>query len=107
VVQGCRGKFEPEGVFYAYRDDGADGADTLRWLAAQPWCDGKLGMSGRSYGRLVQWQAAAQGDVPLTAIAPPVITGVYFGECHRIGGAVQWVRGKVRPHSLKTCRIRV
>lgn len=90
VVQDCRGKFESEGVFYAYRDDGPDGADALRWLAAQPWCDGKIGMSGRSYGGIVQWQAAAQGDVPLTAMAPQVIMGDYFGEYHRVGGAVQW-----------------
>jgi putative CocE/NonD family hydrolase len=38
----------------------------------------------------VQWQAAAQGDVPLTAMAPQAIMGDYFGEYHRIGGAVQW-----------------
>lgn len=90
VVQDCRGKFESEGVFEAYRDDGPDGRDTLAWLAAQPWCDGKIGMSGRSYGGIVQWQAAAHGGAPLTAIAPQVIMGDYFGEYHRVGGAVQW-----------------
>ena len=90
LIQDCRGKFESEGTFYAYRDDGPDGADTLAWIAAQPWCNGKIGMSGRSYGGIVQWQAAAQGGVPLTAMAPQVIMGDYFGEYHRIGGAVQW-----------------
>lgn len=90
VVQDCRGKFESGGSFYAYRDEGPDGHDTLRWLADQPWCDGKIGMSGRSYGGIVQWQAATQGPSPLTAMAPQVIMGDYFGEYHRIGGAVQW-----------------
>lgn len=90
VVQDCRGKFESEGAFYAYRDEGPDGQDTLHWLAAQPWCDGKIGMSGRSYGGIVQWQAATAGPSPLTAMAPQVIMGDYFGEYHRVGGALQW-----------------
>lgn len=90
VVQDCRGKYESEGVFYAYRDDGPDGYDALEWIAQQPWCDGKIGMSGRSYGGLVQWQAAGQGSTRLSALAPQVIMGDYFGEYHRIGGAVHW-----------------
>jgi len=90
VIQDCRGKYESEGSFYAYTDEGRDGHDTLEWIAAQPWCNGKIGMSGRSYGGIVQWQAAVQGSPHLTAIAPQVIMGDYFGEYHRIGGAVQW-----------------
>src|SRR6478672_4147914 len=58
VIQDDRGKFESEGVFYAYHDDGPDGHDSLEWIANQPWCDGKIGMSGRSYGGIVQWQLA-------------------------------------------------
>ena len=27
-----------------------DGAETVEWLAAQPWCSGKVGMWGISYG---------------------------------------------------------
>jgi uncharacterized protein len=47
-------------------------------------------MSGRSYGGIVQWQAAPYRSPHLTAIAPQVIMGDYFADCHRIGGAVQW-----------------
>lgn len=90
VVQDCRGKFQSEGEFYAYRDDGPDGHDTLEWIAGQSWCNGRIGMSGRSYGGLVQWQAAPHGSPHLTALAPQVIMGDYFGEYHRTGGAVQW-----------------
>ncbi len=90
VIQDDRGKFESEGVFYAYHDDGRDGHDSLAWIAAQPWCDGKIGMSGRSYGGIVQWQLAPYRSPYLTALAPQVIMGDYFGGCHRIGGAVQW-----------------
>ncbi len=90
VIQDDRGKFESEGRFYAYFDDGPDGHDSLEWIASQPWCDGKIGMSGRSYGGIVQWQLAPYRSPYLTALAPQVIMGDYFGDCHRIGGAVQW-----------------
>ena len=90
VIQDDRGRFESEGTFYAYHDDGRDGHDTLEWIANQPWCDGKIGMSGRSYGGIVQWQLAPLRSPYLTALAPQVIMGDYFSECHRIGGAVQW-----------------
>ena len=39
---------------------------------------------------LFQWQLARFRSPYLTAMAPQVIMGDYFGDCHRIGGAVQW-----------------
>ena len=90
VIQDNRGRFKSEGVFYSYHDDGRDGHDSLAWIAGQPWCNGKIGMSGRSYGGIVQWQAAPYRSPHLTAIAPQVIMGDYFSDYHRIGGAVQW-----------------
>ncbi|MDH3305972.1 MAG: CocE/NonD family hydrolase [Acidimicrobiia bacterium] len=90
AVQDCRGRFQSKGEFYAYMDDGRDGHDTLEWIANQPWSNGRIGMSGRSYGGLVQWQAAPHRSPHLTALAPQVIPGDYFSEIHRIGGAVQW-----------------
>ncbi len=90
VIQDCRGRFESEGTFYPYRDDGRDGHDTLEWISTQPWYDGTIGTSGRSYGGLFQWQLARYGSPYLTAMAPQVIMGDYFGDCHRQGGAVQW-----------------
>jgi len=90
VLQDCGGRFESEGTFYPYRDDGPDGHDTLEWISTQAWYDGKIGTSGRSYGGLFQWQLAPHGSPYLTAMAPQVIMGDYFGDCHRIGGAVQW-----------------
>jgi hypothetical protein len=91
VIQDARGKYESAGAaFYAYHDDGRDGHDALAWIAEQPWCDGKIGMSGRSYGGIVQWQLAPYRSPHLTCLAPQVIMGDYFADCHRIGGAVQW-----------------
>ena len=90
VIQDCRGRFESEGTFYPYRDDGPDGHDTLEWISTQSWYDGKIGTSGRSYGGIFQWQLAPFRSPYLTAMAPQVIMGDYFKDCHRIGGAVQW-----------------
>src|SRR5882672_6986191 len=59
VMQDCRGMFASEGTFVPHVDDAADGADTVTWLASQPWCDGSVGMYGWSYLGFVQWQTAA------------------------------------------------
>ena len=90
VVGDNRGKFESAGTFYPYRDDGPDGHDTVEWIARQPWCSGKIGTSGRSYGALFQWQLAPHRSKHLTAMAPQVIMGDYYADYHHTGGAIQW-----------------
>ncbi|WP_419162709.1 CocE/NonD family hydrolase [Candidatus Palauibacter sp.] len=89
VVQDCRGRFESEGVFHAYVPEIEDGHDTLEWVAGQAWCDGKIGMWGRSYGGLTQWLSAPLGSPHLTCMAPHVICDDHFGDCHYLGGAFQ------------------
>lgn len=63
VYQDCRGRHGSEGRFTKYLDDGPDGADTIAWLAAQPWCDGRIGTMGLSY--------AAHTQAALGCLAPP------------------------------------
>ena len=50
VVQDLRGLFESEGKFDnlsgSYMID--DGYDTVEWVARQPWCNGKVGVTGGS-----------------------------------------------------------
>ncbi len=89
VVQDCRGRFESEGVFHAYTPEIEDGHDTLEWVAGQEWCDGKIGMWGRSYGGLTQWLSATLGSPHLTCMVPHVICDDHFGDCHYLGGAFQ------------------
>jgi predicted acyl esterase len=48
VIQDCRGRFRSEGDYRPFEDDLNDGFDTVNWIAAQPWCNGKVGMSGAS-----------------------------------------------------------
>jgi predicted acyl esterase len=37
-----------------------DAYDMVEWIAAQPWCSGKVGMWGYSYTGVDQWQVGAQ-----------------------------------------------
>jgi hypothetical protein len=45
-----------------------DSYTIIQWLAAQPWSNGKVGMSGRSYPGMTQYQAATQAPPALKAI---------------------------------------
>jgi putative CocE/NonD family hydrolase len=87
VVQDCRGCYQSEGRFYAYRDDGPDSFDSLEWVANQSWCNGKIATWGRSYGALYQWLLAPLGSPRLTCMAPHVFPEDFFADCHYVGGA--------------------
>ena len=67
VVQSVRGTFGSGGRFDPF-DEREDGLATLRWLRAQPWHRGGVGMTGPSYMGLVQWAIADQVD----ALSPSV-----------------------------------
>jgi putative CocE/NonD family hydrolase len=60
AIQDVRGRFNSDGDFYPFRDDGwgpnRDGYDSVEWLAAQPWCDGKVGTIGGSYSGVTQYR---------------------------------------------------
>lgn len=49
VVQDVRGKFNSEGVFTIMAHDAEDGYETLSWIAAQEWSNGKIATYGCSY----------------------------------------------------------
>ena len=70
ALQDCRGRFNSDGVFDPYRQEHDDGFDTVEWLAAQPWCDGNVGMIGGSYSGQTQWYSASQAPKALKAIIP-------------------------------------
>ena len=63
IVQDTRGRYGSEGRFEKYLADGADGFDTLAWIAAQPWSDGRVATMGLSY--------AAHTQAALGCLAPP------------------------------------
>ena len=51
-------------------DEQTDLADTIAWIAGQPWCSGRVGMIGESYYAMLQWLAAAQQPPALACMAP-------------------------------------
>jgi putative CocE/NonD family hydrolase len=64
AVQDLRGRFGSEGVFLKVQPaDATDGYDTIEWLAAQPWSNGKTGMWGQSF--------AAHAQAGAAQLAPP------------------------------------
>ena len=70
VIQDCRGRYASDGEFEPFLNEAEDTEATLRWMLDQTWCNGSVGLFGRSYGALVQW-LAAERDIPgLRAIAP-------------------------------------
>jgi uncharacterized protein len=58
-----------DAVFYSHQEV-EDVTDLIAWLAAQPWCNGKIGMAGVSYLARVQWNVAAAQPPGLCAINP-------------------------------------
>ena len=61
VAQDVRGRYQSEGDFYIYVNEGPDGYDCVEWIARQPWCDGNVGTYGSSY------QAATQNALAVYA----------------------------------------
>ncbi|MGB5131046.1 MAG: CocE/NonD family hydrolase [Steroidobacteraceae bacterium] len=70
VMQDVRGRYASDGIFNPYRQEGADGYDTIEWAAAQPWSNGRIGTYGLSYPGAVQWLAAVEAPPHLVAMAP-------------------------------------
>ena len=55
---------------YFDRQDAEDNYDTIEWLAAQEWCNGRVTMQGNSWLGITQWYTAAARPPHLTCIAP-------------------------------------
>jgi putative CocE/NonD family hydrolase len=78
VVQDVRGQYASEGVFYPFRDEMADGFDTVEWAARLPGANGKVGMYGFSYVGATQWLAATQRPPHLVTIVPAMTSSDYY-----------------------------
>jgi len=92
VLQDLRGRHRSEGTGQYFHtanvNEGPDGFDTIEWIAAQSWSNGRVGMVGSSHGAIVQQVAALHRPPHLTAIWPDVgPTNAYANEA-REGGAM-------------------
>ena len=80
IYQDCRGRHASEGEFVKYLSDGEDGLDTVNWIAAQPWCNGKVATIGLSY--------AAHTQVSLACLAPQALSAMVI-DCGGFSNAYQ------------------
>jgi putative CocE/NonD family hydrolase len=89
AYQDCRGRHDSDGEWEPFRFERNDGYDTLDWLSKQDFCNGSIGVTGRSYEGYNAWIIAADRHHALKAIIPivplpdPVINvpyqnGVFF-----------------------------
>jgi len=98
VVQDVRGRFGSEGRFEPFINEGKDGYDAVEWLAAQPWCDGHVGMIGTSYDGWVQYCAAVEKPLHLTTIIPNCALADLFHD-------LPYCYGVFVPYALSWCDI--
>ncbi|MFW6108329.1 MAG: CocE/NonD family hydrolase [bacterium] len=102
AAQDVRGRYHSEGTHRPFLDDLADGHDAVEWLARQPWCNGKVGMTGGSYVGFTQLAAALTNPPHLKCILPTVPPSDFAGRTIFYGGALRmelaqgWLLGQVR-----------
>ncbi len=66
-----------------------DALEVLRWIAAQPWCSGAVGMMGKSWGGFNALQVAARRPPELKAVLSVCSTDDrYADDAHYMGGCL-------------------
>jgi len=86
-----RGSGESEGVLADeyLQQELDDGYALIAWLAAQPWCDGNVGLMGISWGGFNGLQIAAMRPPALRAVISLCSTDDRFADdVHHMGGCV-------------------
>ena len=85
-IQSTRGTFGSGGQFRPFLPEREDGLATVAWLREQPWCDGRVAMTGASYLGHTQWAVAPYADPPLASVSLN-ITSANFTEMFYAHGA--------------------
>lgn len=90
-LQDVRGRYTSDGDWYPFIHESEDGYDTIEWIAAQPYSNGKVGMFGGSYVGATQMLAATAHPPHLAGICPVVTASNYHDGWTYQGGAFeQW-----------------
>lgn len=75
VIANVRGTCDSGGTFGFFDpQERKDMYDLVEWAAAQPWCDGNVGMIGISYFAMTQLEAAVERPPHVKAIFPVAVT---------------------------------
>ncbi|CAJ1444904.1 unnamed protein product [Effrenium voratum] len=72
LVQDTRGRFSSSGEFVPVQHEQMDGEATVAWMRKQPWCSGKVGVTGASYLGFTAWACVDGAQVD-------AIAGVFKG----------------------------
>jgi uncharacterized protein len=86
-----RGSGESDGLLEDeyLKSEQDDCLEVLRWIAAQPWCTGKIGMIGISWGGFNGLQVAARRPPELAAVISLCSTDDrYADDIHYMGGCL-------------------
>ena len=107
VVQDVRGRHSSDGRARPFADDAwgknKDGYDTVEWVRAQKWSDGKIATTGGSAGGITQIMLATtgpEGIVGQYVVVAPVsnYSGVFYqGGCFRKSLAAGWLKAAQWP----------
>ena len=79
AMQDVRGRHDSEGDWYPSFNEAKDGLASQKWIAGQPWCDGRIALYGRSYEGYSVWvqtfghHPAVKAIIPIVALPDPVI----------------------------------
>ena len=100
VSQDVRGRYLSEGVDQPFEVDIPDGYDTVEWIAAQEFSNGKVGIFGTSAPGITSNLAAASAPPHLTAAYVTVAPDSLFYRSRFVGGVFKeshsggWLRGQ-------------
>ena len=86
-----RGSGDSDGILHDeyLAQEQEDALEVIAWIARQPWCSGRVGMMGKSWGAYNSLQVAARRPPALAAIVAVMGTDDRFAECiHYSGGAL-------------------
>lgn len=105
VVQDIRGRYASDGEFVSFHvpdtPEADDGYDSVEWLAAQPYCDGRVGLMGSSYPGWLAWEAASAQPPHLVAMSactiPVECTDLDFPGSFRPGRRLHWWFNSIAP----------
>jgi predicted acyl esterase len=91
VAQDWRGQFGSEGTYDTLRAElnENDGYDSVEWIAAQPWCNGKVGLVGGSGPGIAALQAVMARPPHLVAAVVGVATAFPEDRQRLNGGVLQ------------------
>jgi len=111
VIQDVRGRWASGGdTFFPYRDESADGFDSVAWAAAQPWSNAEVGCYGLSYMGGTSWLAAASGHPAVKALSPTTAPNDFWrdhfwrGGALNIGTLAMWAMRAIGPAALLRAR---